>query len=100
MPIYNAYSDNHYDDDDYYIPTIPKSHPSSMLVLKWDESWIDIDGDPYDSNFENNIDKFCENNLNDKYVFCEELKAFFSIEIKHQCHKSFSSKNSPTKNKD
>ena len=38
MPIYNSYSDNDYDDDDYYIPTCPKSPPSPMLVLKGDES--------------------------------------------------------------
>ena len=60
MPIYDAYSDNDYDDDDYYIPTIPKSPPSPMLVLKGDGSLIDIDSDPYDLDFENNVNEFCE----------------------------------------
>ena len=60
MPIYNAYSDNDYDDDNYYNPTISKSPLSHMLVLIGDESQIDIDGDPYDLNFKNNIDRFCE----------------------------------------
>ncbi len=59
-----------------------------MLVLKGDESWIDIDGNPYDSSFKNNIDKFCEQYLNDKSTFFEEEKAFFYTEIKHQWHKS------------
>ena len=84
MPIYNAYSDNDYDDDDYYIPTIPKSPPSPMLVLKGDESRIDIDGNPYDSNFENNVDEFFKEYLNDKSTSFEEEKAFFYAEIKHQ----------------
>ena len=61
MPIYNAYSDNDQDEDDYYIPTCPKSPPSPMLVLKGDESQIDIDGNPYKLNLENNIDKFWNN---------------------------------------
>ena len=84
MPIYNAYSDNDYDDDDYYIPTILKSPPSPMLVLKGDELQIDIDGNPYDLDFENNVDKFCEQYLNDKSAYFEEDKAFFHAEIKHQ----------------
>ena len=100
MPIYNAYSDNDYDDDNYYIPTIAKSHPSPMLVLKWDESSIDIYGNPYDSNFEKNVDKFCEQYLNDKSASLEEEKTFFRVEIKHQYHKSFSSKNLHAENKD
>ena len=33
MPIYNSYSDNDYDDDDYYIPMRPKIPPGPMLVL-------------------------------------------------------------------
>ena len=77
MPIYNDYSDNDYDDDDYYIPTHHKSPSSPTFMLKGDESRKDIDGNPYDSNLENNIDKFCEQYLNDKSTFFEEEKAFF-----------------------
>ena len=73
---------NDYDVDDYYISTIPTSPPIPMLVLKGDESWIDIDGNLYNSNFEKNIDKFCEQYLNDKSTSFEEEKAFFHTEIK------------------
>ena len=79
MPIYNSYSDNYYDDGDYYIPTIPKSPPSPMLVLKGDESHIDIDGNPYDSNLENNIDKFCEKYLMINLHFLRKRKHFFYL---------------------
>ena len=84
MPICNAYSDNDYDDDDYYISIIPKSPPSPMLVLKGDESLIDIDDNPYDSNFENNVDDFWKQYLNDKFASFEEEKLFFHAKIKHQ----------------
>ena len=82
MPIYNAYSDNDYNDDDYYILTCPKSPPSPMLFLRGDESWIDIDGNSYDSNYGNNIDKFCEQYLNDKSSSFEEDKVFFHAQLK------------------
>ena len=91
MPIYNAYSDNDYDDDDYYDDgqcndtydtTITKSPPSPMLVLKGDRSLIDIDGDPYDSNFKNDDDEFCEQYLNDTSTSFEDERAFFRTELK------------------
>ena len=50
--------------------------------------------------FENNIVKFCEQYLNDKFSFFEEEKAFFHAKIKHQYQKSSSSKNPHAKNKD
>jgi hypothetical protein len=99
-PIYNAYCDNDYDDDDYYTPTHPKSPSSPMFVLKGDESQKDTDGNPQDSNLENNIDKFCEQYLNDKSAFFDEEKAFFCAEIQHQWDKSSSSKNPHDENKD
>ena len=70
-----------------------------MLVLKGDGSQIDIDGYPYDLDFENNVDKFCEQYLNDTSSSFEEKKAFFCAEIKHQYHKSSSSKNPHAENK-
>ena len=100
MLIYKDYSENDYDDDEYYIPTRPKSLPSPMLVLKGDESQKDIDGNPNDLNIENNIDKFCEQYLNDKSTFFDEEKAFFCAEIQPQWDKSSSSKNPRTENED
>ena len=47
-----------------------------MLVLKGDGSWIDINGNPYDLDFKNNVDKFCELYLNDTSASFEEEKAF------------------------
>ena len=71
-----------------------------MLVLKGDESRKDTNGNPYDLNLENNIDKFCEQYLNDKSEFFDEEKAFFCAEIQHQWDKSSSSKNPHAENKD
>ena len=79
MPIYNEYSDNYYDDDDYYIPTHPKSSSSPMFMLKGDESRKNTNGNPYDLNLENNIDKFCEQYLNDKSAFFDKENAFFVL---------------------
>ena len=77
MSIYNAYSDNDYGDDDYYIPTRRKSPSSPMFMLKGDESRKDTDGNPYDLNLENNIDKFCEQYLSDKSAFFYKESIFF-----------------------
>ena len=63
-----------------------------MLVPKGDGSQIDVDSDPYDLNFENNVAKFCEQYLNDKSAFFDKEKAFFCAEIQYQWDTSTSSK--------
>ena len=70
--------------DDYYVPMCPKSSSSPMFMLKGDESQKDTDENPYESNLDNNIDKFYEQYLNDKSTFFDEEKAFFCAEIQHQ----------------
>ena len=43
----------------------------------------------YYVNFKTNIDKFCEQYLNDTSTHFEEEKAFFCDELKCQYHKNF-----------
>ena len=55
MSTFNVYIDDDYYYDgqcnDTYDTTSPTSPCSPMLVLKGNGSWIDIDGNPYDSKF-------------------------------------------------
>ena len=58
--------------NDTYDTTITKSPPSLVLVLKCDGSQIDIDGHPYDLEFEDYVDDFCEQYLNDTSTSFED----------------------------
>lgn len=78
---YEQYSDAYGCDDeqynDTYDTTIPKSPPSPVLVIKDGGSWMDIDGDPYNLDFENDVDEFYEQYLNYTYSYFEDERVFF-----------------------
>ena len=62
--------------------SIPKSPPSCVLVLTGDGLWIDIDGDPYEFDFEEEFDDFCEQYLDETSPSFEEEKAFYCADLK------------------